>query len=156
MSAYNPDKQNQHDSSKCRADGCFLLGTLSVDNAPWACRYHAWAPMGSWRAITEVLQKNRRMFRLLKAVYQLRCDEFDEIQKTGNWAVDDLIKPVPGECHSAWTYRVHEAVDRVLKSKVAEAVEYSQRNRQSEGQSVSAAVKMLTDGSLLKKSGGTK
>jgi len=156
-SAYNPNQKHaqqddpESSSNKCSAHGCPELGSLFSEGGPWLCRYHNKTPKFLWSKVTEVVNKNIRRLKILKAAEGIRIEEFDAIQKSKDWALDELIVPVPGETHPHWLMRIKETVFFAIKKQIDIAVMDIEVSSSSSRASLSWAAGQLTSGILMKK-----
>lgn len=164
-SAYNPERkhaanQSESDTSesgRCKAHNCPLPGSMSIEGNTNLCPYHARAPRGAWNEITEMLRKNKRRFLLVNAASRLRADEFDKLQQSQEWDLDELVRPLPNENQVQWLGRIKDTVHKALKF---EANKIILRNVEGGtvsvgGREFSLAVHQLTSG-ILRKPKSTK
>lgn len=153
-SKYSKPEENEQPEQdlKCPAHECKFQASMFFDGGPWACRYHSNKPKQAWPKITEILAKNERLLQLVQVAETLRPEEYDKLIEADSFELEDLVKPVEGELHAQWVFRVKDTVNKALKHLINEAVdgcEVSYRDTESGGSKW--AVSMLTSGSLLKK-----
>lgn len=164
-SSYNapPSKEiapiSREEHLACKAHGCPLPGTMFSESGQGLCAYHHRKSKFFWPQITEMLKKNSRLFRLIRITEAITNAEFDQVQRDKSWALEEMICPVPGECHKHWVLRVKETIHRALKQQVAEIVKSEQipfEHMDSKTMSSSWAVSELTSGALLKNKNKSK
>ncbi len=163
-SAYNPPEEknktpeiSREEHLACKANGCPLPGSIMVEGGPWLCPYHSRRPRFFWDDITFMLRQNMRLLKLINVVQTLRCDEFDQIQASGKWQIEEMVQPFDSESHPHWQNRVKQSIHRALKHKANKIV--GRRDLADKGMSPvneSSAVTQLTNGTLLRNKFKTK
>ena len=164
-SSYNPesvenDSMTWERKRNCKIEGCPMPGTVSShplcdDSTLFYCSYHDLFPGADVaEVVTNVLTQHARLFKIQIAAMRLQINEFDALQANpDSCQLGENIKPVSGENYIQWLYRIKHSVRAAVKSKCREAVEHQRAIASSYGKTqpdgLSAALKAITDGSLL-------
>lgn len=159
MSDYNP-KEKEPEPQKtraehlsCQAQGCPLPGSVSVLGGSWCCVYHSAAARENWPKVTDLLNSNKRVFHITELARKLTSAEFDSLNQSGAWKINERIKPLPKENHAQWVWRVISLAHKSIKDKTIDIMQDKQQSFDGiePGKvNVSQAVAELTSGVLLK------
>ena len=148
MSAYNNTTEPKPTSQfTCAAYDCKLPGSIKL-GGEYACPYHSKAPTPAWPKITQMLKENWRYIELWKAATKLQAHEYDQLQQSESWALDEFIKPQSTENFLQWQHRAKTSAHKVLMGKTNQIAD-----SYSDGYSGyrSNAVAKLISGELLKR-----
>lgn len=153
MSAYNKEQEQEPDSTKCPAHGCFMYPSMYVDGGPWACRYHAKQPVDSWQKITAILHTHKRLLDIVNHADGIEPHEFDLLRDKNAFELEDMLKPAmkgegyPAETFKAWKCRVKEFVYAAIAKEISK-IETSGKSVLD--REISNAVNAFTNGTLRK------
>lgn len=165
---YNPESKSNDATQEippevkrgCSVVGCPLPGTLNPstrceESTLFLCTYHdLFSDSDVKHVVINVINHYERLFEIQQAAMQIEPFEFDSIQKNPEkWNLGENIKPKAEENCSQWVSRIKHSVRTAMKSKCLEATTAHRASRKfssSRTGALSAAVKALTDGSLMR------
>ena len=149
-SAYNQknnDEEDEKPSNRCPANDCFMAASLSVEGAPFACRYHAKQPNENWPKVTSLLHTHKRLLDIIANAEAMKPDEFDLLRNKSAFELEEMLKPVKGETHRGWKLRIKDFVYKAIQNEINKI---ESQGKTTLERAVSYAVNAFTNGTLRK------
>ena len=145
---YTQDTQDEPYSSRdCLAQNCPLAGAHQYGDR-WVCIHHLNHSSRHWGAVTNALNRNMKIIRLMHAAIRLEPVQFSNLVETNRFNLGEF-NPHAGENYYLWRGRLQAAIHERLKLTVAEAVESDASVVSNPGQvKLAAALASVMGGNL--------